>query len=130
MEASNTLVWLGRHATRVVVLGQVPQLPFQNGEDARTVIWRRYRNQGDIMPRLLEHPAVTAKRRLALGILQSCAPTNVFVLDPDPIFHQSDQSLRYFNAHGLLYFDMHHLNSLGSLELKPLLEPFFQSAAQ
>jgi len=128
-ESSNTLRWLGQHASRVVVVGQVPQLPLENGEDARDAIWKRYRRQGNVMPRLLEHPDITAQRRLALKIFQNCRITNLFIIDPDALFHNPNQSLRYYTTNGILYFDDHHLNSLGSMELKPLFEPVFQSIA-
>jgi len=127
METSNTLVWLSQHASRVIVVGQAPQLPWGDREDTKDAIWKRYRRQGNVMPRLLELPDVTAKRRLALKIFQNYGITNLSIIDLDPVLHNPDQSLHYYNTNGILYFDDHHLNSLGSMELKPLLEPFFKS---
>ena len=129
-EFSNTVRWLGQNSSRVVVVGQVPQLPLLNGEDARLAIWRRYRRDGNVMPHLVEHPAVTSLRMAAMQIFAGCAPTNMSIVDPEPLFHTPDHGLRYYSDRGLFYFDDHHLNSIGSVELKPLLEPFFKEVAR
>ena len=127
---TNTLNWLLKHSKKIVILGQVPELPLGDSGDNKKDIWRRYKANGDVMPVFQEHPATTALRHDALAILSQAASTNVFVLDPDPIFHNPDGSIRYYSGKGVFYYDDNHVNPLGATELKPLLEPFFKEMAR
>jgi len=123
---SNTVTWLGQHSSHVVLIGQIPQLPFQRGEEVADMVWRSYRSHGNLMPQLQEPAEATATRQKGRMFLQSCAQSNVTILDPAPIFQNQDHSLRYYGSKGIFYFDYLHLNSLGSMELKNLLEPLFK----
>jgi hypothetical protein len=126
---SNTVRWLSEHSSHVLLLGQIPELPFYEGEDAANTIWQRYRNGMNRMPQLLEPAEVTAERHQALALFQNSTYTNVIILDPTLLLQNADHTLRYYNSRGILYFDYNHLNSLGSMELKPLFEPYFKNMA-
>jgi peptidoglycan/LPS O-acetylase OafA/YrhL len=131
---SNTVKWLGEHSKRVVVLGQVPELPEESvpGADADLSrglsmgLWRQFRKDGYVMPVFHESPAVTAGRKRALSIFRSCSTTNLTVIDPDPEFLNADHSIRYFSAEGLWYFDYNHLSPVGSMVLQPALAAIFK----
>ena len=82
------------------------------------------------MPRWREDPELTAGRLQALQLMRQWSGSGATVLDPDPVFNFPDHSIRYYGAAGVFYADAHHLNSLGSMELKPLLEPFIRQLAK
>src|SRR5581483_4447373 len=126
---SNTLSWIESHAGRVVVLAQVPQLPIAQHEDLREPIWREYRTNGHVMPELIEPPEVTAQRRADLAVLKTLAASNIVIVDPAPIFLQTNGAVRYHTPEGILYFNDNHVSALGSIELKPLLAPYFKALA-
>ncbi len=123
-----TTAWLGMHSSRVVILGQVPCLPLAEGDNALG-IWKRYRLNHNSMPAFREPADEIAGRRQAMSIFRERAGSRLTVLDPEPLLTNPDGSLRYFSDSGVLYADDNHLNSLGSMELKPLLEPFFVQLA-
>jgi peptidoglycan/LPS O-acetylase OafA/YrhL len=120
---SNTVQWLEQHVSQVVVVGQVPELPGV-GMDISIFIQRKYRRNGGTLPQLAEPPEVTQARHRALALFQTYS--NITVIDPDSVFQNTNQTVRYFNGHHILYGDNNHLNPFGSMELEPALEPLFK----
>ncbi len=125
-----TIDWLCRNAGQVVVLDQVPQLPQPAEEDLFRFIWKRYRANGNQFPRLFEPTKAAALRHESSVALRACPAANLTILNPDPVFLNSDRSIRYFDEGGMLYGDCHHLNSFGSEKLRPLLEPIFRKLSE
>jgi len=122
--------WLAERCGRVVIVGDGPNLPLEDAPDNGPQIWKLYWKHGNALPKLFEESGSHELRCAAMALLRRAADPRVVVLDTAVPFQNSDGSLRYYTAAGALYRENNHLNKFGALELKPLLEPFFQRLAE
>ncbi len=125
----NTTTWLTERCAKVVILAQGPVLPIEDTPDNGPVIWKILRTNGNVLPSFLEEPETLEMRQSTTALLHRSANPKVAIIDISPPFQNPDGSIRYYSEAGPLYQDNHHLNRLGVLELRPLLEPFFQALA-
>jgi peptidoglycan/LPS O-acetylase OafA/YrhL len=125
----DTTDWLAARCAKVVILTQGPVLPLEEAPDNGPEIWKFIRTNGNVAPKFSEEPGILDLRRSTTALLRRAANPNVTVIETSPLFQNADGSIRYYNDAGALYRDNNHLNQLGVLELRPLLEPFFQAIA-
>ena len=122
-----TVRWLTNHTARIVVVGQVPLLPLPNDDITRDIL-ARYRREGFRLPVFFERPEDSARRRRASAFFASLNGPGLNVIDPAGNFLHPDGSIRYYNEEVVLYQDDDHLNRVGALEIKSLIEPIFVEA--
>jgi peptidoglycan/LPS O-acetylase OafA/YrhL len=125
----DTTAWLTERGAKVVILTQSPILPINDVPDNGPEIWKFLRTNGNVLPKFSEAPDTLELRQTTTALLRRAATPQATVLDISPPFQNPDGSIRYYNDDGPLYRDNHHLNRLGVLELRPLLEPCFQALA-
>jgi hypothetical protein len=125
----DTTAWLTERGAKVIILTQGPVLPIDEAPDNGPEIWKFLRTNGNVLPRFSEEPRTLELRRTTTALLRRAVGPNATIIEISPPFQNPDGSIRYYNEVGLLYQDNHHLNRLGVLELRPLLEPFFQTLA-
>lgn len=129
-DSSNTLAkvipestkWLAEHAGRVIILTQVPYLPFDRsnlGQQLRKLI------RGEDLPILRERPLIEYNRKTVVALLRKDSDPRIEFVDITSPFKNADGSIRYCNTNGCFYKDSNHLNSNGALELRPILERYF-----
>jgi peptidoglycan/LPS O-acetylase OafA/YrhL len=123
----DTTGWLTKRCARVVILTQGPVLPIAEAPDNGPEIWQFLRRNGNVLPKFSEMPKVLKLREDTTALLRRAADPKTTVIEVTPRFKNPDGSIRYFNEAGGFYRDNNHLNRLGVLELRPLLEPFFQA---
>lgn len=126
----DTTDWLTARGARVVILSEVPVLPLADAPENGPAIWRIMRTNGNVLPVFSETPWIFDLRQSTTALLRRAANTNVVVIDTSLLFENPDGSIRYFNDSGGFYRDSNHLNRLGVMQLRPLLEPFFQDLAK
>ena len=122
-----TVRWLANHTPGIVVMGQVPLLPLPNDDITRDIL-ARYRREGFRLPVFFERPEDSARRRRASAFFASLNGPGLNVIDPAGNFLHPDGSIRYYNEEVVLYQDDDHLNRVGALEIKSLIEPIFVEA--
>jgi hypothetical protein len=119
--------WLAERCPKVVVVAQQPMLPLEEAPDNGPAIWKLFRGNHDTLPAFSEACSASELRSLTTALLRRAADRRVVIIDPTSQFQNPDGSIRYYNCAGALYRDNHHLNPLGAMELKPLLEPYFRA---
>jgi peptidoglycan/LPS O-acetylase OafA/YrhL len=122
--------WLADHCPKVVILTQQPLLPLEEAHDNGPEIWKLLREHHGVLPKFHEACASSEMRSATTALLRRAADPRVSIIDVTPRFENPDGSIRYFNCIGALYQDNHHLNPIGAMELKPLLDPYFQAIAR
>jgi peptidoglycan/LPS O-acetylase OafA/YrhL len=126
----DTTAWLTERCAKVVILTQGPILPLEEAPDNGPELWKVLRTNGNVLPEFWEDPATLQLRLSTTALLRRAANPKVTIIDISPPFENPDGSIRYYSEAGGLYRDNNHLNQLGALELRPLLEPFFQGIAK
>jgi hypothetical protein len=97
---------LKHHTRHLVLITQPPELPDSASREAM---------RNGSRPPFFENPAEHAKRTESNGFLMSFQHDNVTVIDIEPLFVESDRSIRFTNDRGLLlYHDSNHLSGSGA----------------
>jgi peptidoglycan/LPS O-acetylase OafA/YrhL len=97
---------LKHHTRRLVLITQPPELPDSASREAM---------RDGSRPPFFESPAEHAKRTESNSFLKSFQHDNVTVIDIEPLFVESDGSIRFVNDKGiLLYQDSKHLSGAGA----------------
>ena len=97
---------LKHHTRHLILITQPPELPESASREAM---------RNGSRPPFFENPAERAKRIESNNFLKSFRRDNVVVLDIEPLFVESDGSIRFINDRGLLiYQDSDHLSGAGA----------------
>lgn len=97
---------LKHHTRHLILITQPPQLPESASREAM---------RNGSRPPFFENPAEHARRTESNGLVKSLRHDNVTVIDIEPLFVESDGSIRFTDDQGLLlYQDSDHLSGAGA----------------
>lgn len=97
---------LGKHAKRIVLCTQPPQLPTQATREGM--------RRGE-RPPFFEDEAMRVEREEMNGYVESLAGEGVRVMDVEPVLRMGDGSVRFFDESGRqVYADGSHLSAYGA----------------
>jgi len=125
----DTTSWLTERCAKVIILAQCPVLPLDAAPDNGPAIWKIFRTNGNVLPRLFEETGMLDMRLSTTALLRRAANPKVTIIETSPLFQNPDGSIRYYNEAGVFFSDNNHLSRFGALELRPVLEPFFKEVA-
>jgi hypothetical protein len=112
---------------RIWIVRQVPR-PGVNVPSVLTVLSRLGEDGGDgpAWSTALYHQDRATEDRM----FQGAASTGVTILDPSPFFIDAQGGLVVVDEGKPLYFDDHHISTVGAERLRNLLDPIFDAASE